>query len=1384
MQFQAGYINDGLVPYLIENGCDKERIEGLLKYLSFFEINGIDSNYEQQRTLDPLLCVLDNLISRGLPTYSSILVENYFSEELKITRKVINSIGAISHPIELNASNFIKHLYNSLHIILPDNKFKHSISKKIESWEKLGSKYEENFYLNLLPIQCGKYIIQIVDSQRNIVSIIRFAQTPSEGVEKYLFGSIDNFDEQSIDFTMEFPFKINDKNGIAIEIDGSQHKLPQQQNLDRLRDDALSKANWHNTIRIDTDAFENISVVLSPLKDIIKDEYFRILQENYNNPIWDSLEGKLAIQYSLAPFAIARLHKSLIYLIKNGVLSLEVEKWVLGVIERDVAFANLAIEDFKNLLEKLFVLKGDNRKLPEIEIHVVSSSIFSELNNDSETIYSLNNIKFDIVFDVSILCREGIDLNKFELKTNNYIIIKSSNSIHSERRFETSELINYEPFITFENNSSHYNLEKINILKDLLQNIFRKLSFRPGQLEIINRALNLQSVVGLLPTGRGKSLSYQISSLLQPGVTLIVDPIKSLMKDQYVGLIRQRIDCVVYINSSIRSAKERELATNKMAKANVLFTFISPERLQLKPFRNKLSEMYEKHNNSFSYCVIDEAHCVSEWGHDFRTSYLRLGENARRFCKINHNDVNSIPIIGLTATASFDVLSDVQRELDLGEEAIIRLDSSDRPELIYKIFEVNYQKFASNDFEDRKQLGEVKQEILIELLNRIEEEFKQYNANLNLTPEKIPHQISDILLNNFFSHLNSNKNSGLIFCPHKAWYFGVEDIAAKISELLNGIQVGTFTGSSGENEQENQEQSILSEKNQDDFIGNELDILVATKAFGMGIDKPNIRFTIHLNYPSSIESFYQEAGRAGRDRKLGLCFILYAGHKYERELLESFFFNSFKGEDKEKWILWELLDEITYPVESKSYRLKQHFSNTINSELYLSLWPKENPTRLYVKKSSIEEYGYISIPDLAYKISENVLDASKATNELNNVRNELRNLEIDNMDFNAWLNQDGEKEPIEGIERQLNRINVSETLPPITVGFRNNKIRLITELLKDRVANDFSERIVSNASNYCNNFSDFSENLSKEYKKQFGRKININDNVLQLIKPLFYKIRDDLDTFKAIYRLSVIGVIDDYEVDYNSKTVNLLQIKKKTDEEYIDRLYQYLIRYLSKSRADNMKEEIINYQGNSTIQKCLGYLIKFVYSEIAKKRKNSIISMQDACEKGKGNGAEEFREYLNLYFNSKYYPELRDKTNMGKEAPFAIVIEYIKITEGAVDNIKHLRGVTIRLLNEYPDNPALILLKCFTLYMLELNNERFLKEAEEDFKRGFLLFKELEKLEFIELTQRITEFNSLIISYNGDLTETLTQQSNILLVDHHISWLIVFNNKFMVSNGR
>lgn len=372
-----------------------------------------------------------------------------------------------------------------------------------------------------------------------------------------------------------------------------------------------------------------------------------------------------------------------------------------------------------------------------------------------------------------------------------------------------------------------------------LQWVFDKEDFLDGQWEVIERLLAGKDCVVLLPTGGGKSISFQLPALLRPGRCLIVAPIVSLMEDQVYNLRQYGIDRAVGLSTAmVGGSEERRLATELMADGYYLFTYVSPERLQIKEFREALRSVTAL--TPVSVAAIDEAHCVSEWGHDFRTAYLHLGRLLREYCSFQ--DGISPPVAALTGTASRIVLRDVQRELGiLDTEAVIQPKTFDRKELSFQILTCRSDEKPA----------------------RLKGVFRGLPSLFGVEPTR------------FYRTHSSQSYCGVVFCPHVRGEYGVHEVADSIVQNLS-IPVETY---SGRDSAERRREASLK------FKRNTVTTLVATKAYGMGIDKPNIRYVIHYGVPSSIEAYYQEVGRGGRDRNQCHCVILVSVDRKNLDLL-------------------------------------------------------------------------------------------------------------------------------------------------------------------------------------------------------------------------------------------------------------------------------------------------------------------------------------------------------------------------------------------------------------------------------------------------------------------------------------------------------------------
>ncbi|MEJ7625597.1 MAG: DNA helicase RecQ [Ferruginibacter sp.] len=345
------------------------------------------------------------------------------------------------------------------------------------------------------------------------------------------------------------------------------------------------------------------------------------------------------------------------------------------------------------------------------------------------------------------------------------------------------------------------NIKKIENLAEQLQDNFGFDGFKGDQEEIINTLLSGKDTFVIMPTGGGKSLCYQLPAIISPGVAIIVSPLIALMKNQ-VDLVRSyssRDDVAHFLNSTLNKGQQK-VVRDDLISGKTKLLYVAPETMTKEENIEFFKEL------TISFFAVDEAHCISEWGHDFRPEYRRLKE---MMDLINPD----IPIIALTATATPKVQSDIIKNLGLREPEIF-VSSFNRPNLYYEI---------------------------------------QPKINLDQTNKSIVRFIQ--------SHKNK---SGIIYTLNRKT---TEELANML--MANGIKAVAYHAGLD---------SKLRAHRQDQFLNEDVHVIVATIAFGMGIDKPDVRFVIHYNIPKSIENYYQETGRAGRDGMEGKC-ILYYSHK-------------------------------------------------------------------------------------------------------------------------------------------------------------------------------------------------------------------------------------------------------------------------------------------------------------------------------------------------------------------------------------------------------------------------------------------------------------------------------------------------------------------------
>lgn len=377
-------------------------------------------------------------------------------------------------------------------------------------------------------------------------------------------------------------------------------------------------------------------------------------------------------------------------------------------------------------------------------------------------------------------------------------------------------------------------VQEKDILKNKLKEVFGYSQFRGNQEAIICNILDKKNTFVIMPTGAGKSLCYQLPALITDGLAIVISPLIALMKNQVDQMNALGINAQ-FLNSTLTKSEMNRVKREGL-EGSIELLYVAPESLT----KEENIEFLKQTNISF--VAVDEAHCISEWGHDFRPEYRRIKEII--------GQLGDLPIIALTATATPKVQLDIQKNLNM-EDAHIFMSSFNRTNLFY---EVRQKKHA------KKQLIQF---------------MKAFQGK-----------------------------GGIVYCLSRK---KVEEIA----ELLrvNGFNAAPYHAGL---------EASVREKNQDDFLNEDVDIIVATIAFGMGIDKPDVRFVVHYDVPKSLEGYYQETGRAGRDGLEGRCLMFYSHNDINK--LEKF--NKDKSvQERENTRV--LLQEMSYYAESPVCRRKQ-----------------------------------------------------------------------------------------------------------------------------------------------------------------------------------------------------------------------------------------------------------------------------------------------------------------------------------------------------------------------------------------------------------------------------------------------------------------------------
>ena len=624
---------------------------------------------------------------------------------------------------------------------------------------------------------------------------------------------------------------------MVIEIDGTQHNEGVQKISDIQRNRIISDMGL-NIVRISTKECTDETLLNNKIKEIMRSK---------TNLLFVSREDLLLEQK--AYMYVFRFQMLLLEMFSKGYLVFENDDIKISVHtngdeELIEATFEIAYDDLKCWIENLFALLNKKVQFPQIKIEEnaeisVDLDIYNHYDDSfflDDNIIKIRNDYFPYDMD-SFAVTESRKIKDDKVILNKYCQYKNYYRVSlSDLRF---------------NNVSETDECHKNALVFFLKNIFNHEEFRPKQLEIVANGLNDQKgIIGLLPTGSGKSVCYQLVSFLTPAFTLVVTPLKLLMNDQKQNLAKRNLIMTAYQIHSEENGNINVFANNQ---AKILY--ISPERFFNEDFCRLVKTI------SIGQVVIDEVHCLSEWGHDFRTSYLLLFS----FLKNSYLS-KKVLLMGTSATASPRVIHDIKQEFGILKDdvKVIKSTSISRPELCFDVIKVS---------DERK-----KKEKVLEIVGN--------------------------------GYANGDKI--LIFCAYKSTTLDLQLALNSANQEYNAHRyyAGNLKNKKCDDGKEQKEKAFI------EFSSGASKVMAATKAFGMGIDIQDIRQTIHFDIASSVESIYQEMGRAGRDGKKSRCTVLYLDKKTAENNINKLFEDDLSIEKlKKKQENSQWLDE--YGVISK-----------------------------------------------------------------------------------------------------------------------------------------------------------------------------------------------------------------------------------------------------------------------------------------------------------------------------------------------------------------------------------------------------------------------------------------------------------------------------------
>ena len=1373
-QFQAGYILDA-VKSIFQEKQEKKKLFDLLDSLSIFEAEVYSENTRNKQENSDIAAVCSNIISRDTPTTASTYINSVFRDAFS-NQSEWSGLYLTENPDNTSLKDLV---LKSLHIIDPRITVKSQTEHFNKNWEKFGKEYKDEFFYRIIPEYLGAPFLQLLERDIDIHSILEFSESGNPELKHYKKGKASERIASELDFAHEFPYPVNNTNGLAIEVRNARKEKLEQRHTDSHRDKAIKTADWQAPYRYRNTDFKNIRRKLQPLVKFTESEYFSRISDNYVNPLYKTQNGLNALEINLSPFAIARIQKILLQFIYTGQLSLNQERWKIGIIERDVSAGIYALEDLKKLLNNLLNLKNAGAKLPEIAPVIFYTEAFknSTLKAKQKENASFNfqmfplekfseNTRYDILLDISILQRRSVINPEIRHSAKNFAKIRSAHKTKSYRYF------------LFDNHINYNNATNTDSLQYLINTIYREKNVLFGQKELLISNLNNNHSLGVLPSQGGKPFVYHLSALLQPCISLVTVPSTHFALDQEILLKSQGINISGRYSIVNQSPDTRQEVTQNIHRGRILLLYAFAGNFQHKEFRRVLKNMPQE-KSSFGYAFIDEAHCMSDWSHDFRFPYYGIVETLKKNLRISEEE--PVPITALTSTASKPVISEIQDTLAISDANLV-YEHSPVGQNNYKIIKIKNPNVFYNTFLTKAytKISSKKQVQLTQIITDIYED-EDYNQK--------------------------TKGKTLIICPYQESILGIntsdhQGISDKLKNTFKQLKITEFFGSY-ENIYE-QVSRYSDDRTMDNLITiheDNPDIIVTKEDLGIGINVSDIRHIIYMNMPNSPERFIHINDRVSGKNQQANIYVLYnnqplqysendstnsqvnSGISVDKHINIQEHKKFFSSQKQEQTILKELLTRITFPKERPEALIEEAIESEYGLNVELNYHPADNPYQLYINHAN-KSFGYIDYRSYTNVTENATLNPELGNKILNFTKKEIERLSDKGKNVFKWLKQPRQHPPIPGIETIFEKISRREQAN-LTLHFRNDKITQITEMLQKNVSSSFTETGVRKAYLRVNSEKDFIDEINKIADISKIRNEKAKD-VTKDLTTKFYQIRERRDTLSAVKRLKTVGVIDDFTIDYHAKNITLT-ISPKKEENYLLILKRYLQRYVTPNYANKVYTELEQYLGEDILQKALNFLVSFVYSEIKPyhtrqlEQIDTLISYPVHDKTSDKETSHIISTYLKHHLHTKYANpylsfNLVSDTNNLTEEKYKILLKYIKETGHLKSKHAHLLHSTEQLLERNPNNYVLLILNAYAAIILYPDNTEIFYKAYDRLAKGAIRMYESDNISYQDFITKLNIILKKIYEQNKNIQETI---ESILRLKIHHEWIKNFNKKFL-----